>query len=347
VRLAQEYLNAGESVRIFSPFHVNAYLPSLPNAFVEGKHLSRFPQKTTLFFSLYNRLASRNAIRKWQPSIVHETYYARHGSAPKNCPTVITVHDMIHELFVQEFPARDKTSDIKKISINRADHVICISESTKKDLIQLHGISSNKITVVLHGFDQFTATNQETQASNHPINAKPFLLYVGSRGGYKNFARFLRTVAASPKLKSDFDVIAFGGGKFKGEELSLIASRGFAANQVKQINGDDALLGYYYSTASAFVYPSLYEGFGIPPLEAMAHGCPVVSSNTSSMPEVVGQAGELFNPTSTDEMQNAIESVVYSNSRITELKALGTARLALFSWSKCAEQTRAVYRTLL
>ena len=350
VRLAQEFLAAGEQVRVFAPLYVNAYLPSLPSEWVQGKRLNRYPPKSTRFFTLYNRLASRRAIQQWRPDIVHETYYAIHGSASKKkCQTVITVYDMIHELFAQEFPPQDKTAGIKKIAIDRADHVICISENTKKDLIQLHGIASQKISVVLLGFDQFATQGHvaQSQPSNQPINAKPFLLYVGSRGGYKNFAGFLRAVAASPTLKSDFDVLAFGGGKFNSTELALIASLGFAANQVKQISGDDTLLGHYYVTARAFVYPSLYEGFGIPPLEAMAHGCPVVSSNTSSMPEVIANGGEFFNPTNTDDMQNAIESVVYSDSRIAELKALGTARLAHFSWAKCAEQTRTVYRTLL
>ena len=349
VRLAQEFLASGEQVKIFAPFHVNAYLPSLPSDCVQGHRLNRYPPKTARFFALYNRLASRSAIQQWQPSIVHETYYARHETTSKKCPTIISVYDMIHELYAQEFPPGDKTASIKKIAIARADHIICISENTKKDLIQLHGLPEHKISVVLLGFDQFKTENHgaQGQPTNLPNNRKPFLLYVGSRGGYKNFAGFLSAVAASPSLKSDFDVLAFGGGRFNSAELTLMASLGFAANQVKQIGGDDTLLGHYYTTARAFVYPSLYEGFGIPPLEAMAHGCPVISSDTSSMPEVIGQAGEYFNPTSTDAMQDAIESVVYSDSRVAELKGLGTERLAYFSWAKCAQQTRTVYRSLL
>ena len=345
VRLAQEFLTAGEQVRICAPFHINAYLRLLPAECVKGKRIDRYPPKSARLFKLYNRLASRNAIQKWQPSIVHETYYARHGSASNKCPTVITVYDMIHELFAQEFLPDDKTASTKRVALGRADHVICISENTKNDLIKLHGLHEHKISVILLGFDAFPARNLD--ALTQPNKVKPFLLYVGSRDGYKNFARFLRSIAASANLKFDFDVVAFGGGSFNSAELTLISKLGFSAFQVKQISGDDTLLGHYYSTARAFVYPSLYEGFGIPPLEAMAHGCPVVSSDTSSMPEVIANAGEYFDPTSVDEMRHAIESVVYSESRISELRSLGTVRLAHFSWSKCAEQTLRVYRSLL
>ena len=345
VRLAQEFIAVGEQVRIFAPFHVNAYLPSLPAECIQGKRLNRFPRKTRFIFTLYNNLVSRSAIPQWNPSILHETYYTQHIATSNKCPTVITVYDMIHELFAKEFMPHDKTAAIKKIAIDRADHVICISENTKKDLINLHGLPEHKISVVLLGFDQFTQRSYIAQSQ--PRNNAPFLLYVGSRGGYKNFTAFLTAVAASPALKSDFAVLAFGGGKFDSTELALIASLGFSKNQVKQISGDDTLLGNCYTNARAFVYPSIYEGFGIPPLEAMAHGCPVVSSNTSSMPEVVAKAGEYFNPTSVDEMRHAIESVVYSDTRIAELKRLGSARLAHFSWPKCADQTRAVYQSLL
>ncbi len=346
-RLAQECLASGEQVKLFAPLHINAYVASLPLEITHGRRLQRYPPKTTRFFSAYNRLASRSQIVQWRPDVMHETYYARYHSAPKKCPVVITVYDMIHELFSEEFLKRDNTAAIKKIAIYRADHVICISENTKKDLVSLHGVPENKISVVLLGFDNFINHNQVQCQHKQKTQVKPFLLYVGSRGGYKNFVGFLKSVADSKRLRADFDVLAFGGGKFTSEELAFIISLGFASNQVQQVSGDDTLLGSYYASARAFVYPSLYEGFGIPPLEAMAYHCPVISSNTSSMPEVIGNAGEYFNPSDTKDMQQAIESVVYSDSRIAELTTRGMERLTHFSWAKCAEQTLAVYRTLL
>lgn len=344
-QLAQGLLNMEQQVKVFAPLHRNIYLKSLPQETIYGRHINRYPSYTTRFFSAYNQLVSRYQIAKWKPDVVHETYYARQGSAPRNCPTVVTVYDMIHELFRSEFPKRDNTAAIKKNAVGRADHVICISENTKNDLMRLYGISANKISVVLLGFDKFSV-NQGLQEKVTPVT-KPFLLYVGSRVGYKNFSGFLKAVASSQKLKRDFNIVAFGGPKFSSVELSLMNSLGFAENQVQHTGGIDAMLGGFYDSARAFVYPSLYEGFGIPPLEAMAHYCPVISSNTSSMPEVIGNAAEYFNPSEENDIRRAIEAVVYSNSRVSSLKAFGAERLAYFSWSRCAQETLNIYRLII
>lgn len=344
-QLAQGFLSMEQQVKVFAPLYRNSYLKSLPQETIYGRHINRYPPKTTRFFSAYNQLVSRYQIARWKPDVVHETYYARQGSAPRNCPTVVTVYDMIHELFQSEFPKRDNTAAIKKIAVGRADHVICISENTKSDLIRLHGTPANKISVVLLGFDKFSV-NQGLQETATPVT-KPFLLYVGSRGGYKNFSGFLGAVASSQKLLRDFNIVAFAGPKFSSVELSFMNSLGFAENQVQHTGGSDALLGSFYDAARAFVYPSVYEGFGIPPLEAMAHYCPVISSNTSSMPEVIGNAAEYFNPSDTVDMRRAIEAVVYSDSRVASLKAFGAERLAYFSWSKCAQETLNIYRSIV
>ncbi len=150
----------------------------------------------------------------------------------------------------------------------------------------------------------------------------------------------------SKHLCHDFDIVAFGGGKFTPDELKNIQTLGVNHQKVRHVGGDDHLLGQYYQYASAFIYPSLYEGFGIPPLEAMAHGCPVISSHTSSMPEVIGQAAEFFDPRQTESMCLAIENVVYSETRSSALRQLGAGRLNAFSWKKCTEKTLAVYRSV-
>jgi glycosyltransferase involved in cell wall biosynthesis len=343
-QLAQGLLDMEQEVEIFAPMHRNSYLSTLPQGIVNGRHINRYPPKTTRLFSAYNQLGSRFQIARWKPDLVHETYYARAGSAPRICPTVITVYDMIHELFANEFPKRDNTAAIKRIAVERADHVICISENTKLDLMRLLGTPANKISVVLLGFDQFAPREEAPQVVTPTGN--PFLLYVGQRGGYKNFSGFLKAVASSKRLLSDFDIIAFGGPRFSSAEFGLISSLGFAENQVQHRSGSDNLLGSFYSSAKAFVYPSLYEGFGIPPLEAMAHNCPVISSNTSSMPEVIGVAGEYFDPNDTDDMRRAIETVVCSDNYAESLQKAGADRLTAFSWGKCTQETFDIYRSL-
>ncbi len=343
-RVAQDLLNLEQQVGIFAPIHRNNHLLSLSNEIVFGRYMYRFPPKTIRLFLAYNYFRSRSRITKWKPDVVHETYFSRYGSASRGCPTVITVYDMIHELFADEMPVTANTAALKRIAVDRAEAVICISENTKLDLMRLYGTPASKIFVVHLGFDRFT--DQEKSQRSDVCSDKPFLLYVGQRAGYKNFAGFLKSVAASKKLISDFDVVAFGGAKFSSSELRLIQTLGFAENQVRHKSGGDDMLGGLYNLARAFVYPSHYEGFGIPPLEAMAHGCPVISSNTSSMPEVIGAAGEYFNPVDTDDMCSAIERVVYSDSRIDTLITSGEKQLTAFSWDKCAQETLGVYRSL-
>lgn len=344
-RLAEGLVAFKQEAEVFAPLHCNYYLSSIPQDIVHGRYLSKYPPVSRRLLFNYNELISKYKIAKFRPDIVHETYYARVGIAPKQSKTIVTVHDMIYELYPSEFSAQDKTQALKKLAIERADHVICISENTKKDLMRLHGTPESKISVVLLGFDQFFADANDSLSTS--LGIKPFLLYVGQRGGYKNFSGFLKAIAASKKLIGDFDVIAFGGGKLTSAEAALISTLGFAADQVRQVSGDDAMLGRFYSAASAFVYPSLYEGFGIPPLEAMALLCPVISSNSSSMPEVIGDAAEYFDPNECDSMRFAIENVVYSEERIADLRTKGLARLSRMSWERCTEQTLNVYKEVL
>jgi glycosyltransferase involved in cell wall biosynthesis len=343
-RIAQNLLEERQQVEIFSPVYRNVYLSDLPREIVNGRYVARNPPKTARLLNAYNQCRSRFQIARWKPDVVHETYYSKYSSSPRASPTVITVYDMIHELFPNDFPEIDNNTAIKRIAIDRADHVICISENTKADLMRLYGTPPSKLSVVHLGFDRFI--DRDNSQAFEAYSGKPFLLYVGQRGGYKNFAGLLRSVASSSQLLSNFDIVAFGGGGFSGDELALIHSLGYAANQVKQQSGNDNQLGRLYSSAVAFIYPSLYEGFGIPPLEAMAHHCPVISSNTSSMPEVIGTAGGYFDPADVDDMRRAIEDVVYSDDRVDELRRAGTERITKFSWNKCTRETLDIYRYL-
>ena len=342
VRLAQNLLEQSHDARIFAPLHQNRHVTDLPGAAVWGVGLPRYLPKTTRLITSMNGMAARPVIAHWRPDVVHETYYAGRPSAQRGTASVVTVYDMIHEKFPEFFPRADPTASLKLLAVERADHVICISESTRRDLLELSGIEANKASVVHLGFDRmptavrFPGTREE--------NVRPFILYVGNRQGHKNFDRLVESIASSKDLRKDFDVVAFGGGKFSAKELQLISAHGFTETQVRQESGGDARLGVLYDTAAVFVYPSLYEGFGLPPLEAMAHECPVVSSNTSSMPEIIGDAGEFFDPASLGEIAVAIERVVYSQERRADLVARGQRRLREFTWERCAADTLNIYR---
>ena len=343
-RLAQHLANIGEEIQVFAPLHRNQYLHELPKNVVLGRYLSSYPYKSARFFDWYNRLGARVGITKWHPNLIHETYFSHSPTVAKGIPSVITVFDMIHELFPKSFPAYDRTSRLKMRAVARANHVLCISENTKRDLIEIFGTKEEKVSVISLGFDQFKRPDQHGNAQ--PI-ARPFILYVGQRGGYKNFSGLLKAFSLSSSLHSDFALVAFGGGCFSHDELSQITALGFSDQQVMHVSGGDDVLGALYASASAFVYPSICEGFGIPPLEAMAHDCPVVSSNRSSMPEVLGEAVEYFDPSDEDDIRRAIERVLYSEEYCRLLRKLGRARINRFSWDRCAQETLKIYASLV
>jgi len=344
-RLAHELASVGDDVNVVAPVHKNKYLLDLPKNNVLGKYFNRFPPKTHRIIGLLNQHLSSIKLSGDALDVFHETYYSKNPVACKTKARIITVYDMIHERFQQHFSPKDQTTKQKKDAIKRADHVISISESTKQDLCCLFDVDPCKVTVVHLGFDDVTQTHINKHATT--TVEKPFLLYVGNRYGYKNFNSMLKAIAASKIIKNEFDVIAFGGGAFSSAEKKLIHSLEFKAGTVRQISGDDSILWGFYQNAAAFIYPSLYEGFGIPPLEAMVHDCPVISGNTSSMPEVIGGAGEFFNPYDIDDQVNAIQNVVFSSERRKQLIAAGRERLKLFSWSRCASETRNVYLSAL
>ncbi len=328
----------GVEANIVAPFYINAYLDKLPKQLVFGIKIPRIP-KTGMIFHLFSLFLARVLIARQAPQIVHETYFSSKPVASKGMRTVVTVYDMIHELFPSNMA--NKHSDWKRIATQRADHIICISQCTRKDLIKLYDLPEDKVSVVHLGFDALIPSVAKIE------KIKPYLFYVGHRGEYKNFEGFLKAYAKSSWLSKQFDVVCFGGGVFSSVEKKLFKELNLSDEQLHQMTGNDEQLASYYRDASLFIYPSLYEGFGIPPLEAMSLGCPVACSNTSSIPEVVGDAAEYFDPNDTESIRAAMELVLTSTERQTDLINKGYERCTQFTWERCAEETLAVYRNLL
>lgn len=331
--------------RIFAPLHFNGHLQQAPKQLVFGWRAPHIPKTFRLVRSV-SELIARQAMVRFGPDVVHETYFAADSVAPRGTPRVITVYDMIAERYPAMFPGTEFTA-AKRAAVSRADHVLCISESTRRDLIDLFGIAEERTSVTYLGCDDMRVESEAANDKSILAGGIPFILYVGSRGGYKNFAALLRVFAASAQLRDNFSIVCFGGGAFSSDELELLRLLDLPAESVRQVSGGDGVLAHLYRHAAALVYPSLYEGFGIPPLEAMSLDCPVICSNTSSIPEVVGDAGEYFDPADLESMRVAIESVLESQSRQAELVDKGRVRRAMFSWDRCARETRAVYASLI
>lgn len=331
-------------VEIFAPLYVNRYISNQNKVVVKGVRASRGGWAAKRIDGSLARILLKP---RRDIDILHETYYSVNNHCPRDAKRVVTVYDMIHERFSHQFPSRDRTSLAKAKAVRRADHVICISESTRQDLVEIHRVPENKTSVVHLGYsladDDITHVPQSLASAFRGA----YLLYVGQRAGYKNFSGLLKAYASSPLLRQEFALVCFGGGAFTQQEQALMKGLRLSSQQIFQLSGADSVLAALYSSASAFVYPSLYEGFGIPPLEAMSFGCPVVCANTSSIPEVVGGAAEMFDPNDVEDIRNAIERVVVSDEHANSLIARGRERIKLFSWDRCAEATLAVYRKVL
>jgi glycosyltransferase involved in cell wall biosynthesis len=347
-KLAEGLFDAENEVGIFAPYHRNLYLGVLPDGVVHGTGPHKYLPRTAGLMARVNALRAERSLRAWVPEIVHETYFSPRPALSGHQPVVLTVFDMISEM--PEFNPVGvvaRAQSPKYQAVMRADHIVCISESTRSDLLNIFDVDSRKISVVHLGCELPQKNPQKDDVTQSSLPQSPYLLYIGQREGYKNFAALIQALGRSASLKNKIHLVAFGGGPFSEEEQSLLRQSDIGASFVSQIEGDDALLAQAYQGATALVYPSVYEGFGLPPIEAMAYGCPVISSNTSSMPEVIGSAAESFDPLQIDEISAAIERVVYSDTRRSELIRLGVLRAKLFSWQECASKTATIYRDLL
>jgi glycosyltransferase involved in cell wall biosynthesis len=334
----------GFRAKITAGIHFNVHLAEA-NVPKLGTYVPmRVPRSQRLYRAI-NSLLSPSMIAAARPSLIHRTYYRPMPRRQTQRPTVVTVYDMIHELFPSHFHASDTTSRNKRICVERADHIVCISHSTANDLVRLFGVDRTRVSVTHLGFSsEFSSEPPDALGTPH---VRPYLLYVGHRDGYKNFETVLRAYADCASLHCEFDLYAFGGPAFNVAELALIRSLNLRPDSVVHASGPDRQLARAYKHARAFVYPSKYEGFGIPPLEAMASGCPVTCANTSSLPEVVGAAAATFDPNDSTSVTSAMESVCHDEALRTSLIAAGKLRAMAFSWQRCAEETMAVYEKVI
>jgi mannosyltransferase len=282
--------------------------------------------------------------------IFHSSYYrVAFGKGVKN---VVTVHDLIYEYgYVQTLNAPINIWQMK-IAINRADAIICVSENTKEDLLSLYPklINHPHIYVIGHGA---SLKIDETLNLNPPdrlldlgktINER-YILFVGRRLQYKNFQSAIVAFSKSSLPKLGFSMICVGS-NFSDIENQLFKKLGVQPNVIALENVTNRELNYLYQNAFALVYPSLYEGFGLPPLEAMNCGCPVIASNTSSIPEVVGDAGILINPEDIEAMAAALEVLLDDNTRHKYI-GRGLARAKLFTWERTAQKHIDIYQSLV
>jgi len=330
----------GVSARIVAPLYRNEILSASSTAPVFGMAL---PDKRGVHRLC--RLALKATAPVLSPlftaDIVHETFFSPAPFLMRTQRRITTMYDMIHELY---FPGNPTTAH-KKAALARCDHVICISHNTRKDLCELLDFPAERTSVTHLAYKDFSGF--AGRAPPPELSGAPYFLYVGNRSAYKNFDALLRAFAGAPQLAGSFRIACYGGGPLTDGERAAAVGLGLAPQAVMHLRGGDDVLGAAYANATAFVYPSLYEGFGIPTLEAMSASCPVLSSDTSSLPEVVGDAGLLFDPQDIEAIRDALLRVADSSAVRADLITRGHAQRALFSWERCVEQTLAIYRSVL
>ena len=309
------------------------------------KGLARFFPTKFPSGELANIRAVDAALREGDFAVYHPTspHLLRgiYKTLPKDCPLVVTIHDLIPEIIGNDKRVRRNREQV----LRRANAVIAVSENTKKDLLRLYDVPEEKIRVIYHGFTPSaapaeSAVCEETVAD---FQRSPYILFVGKRNGYKNFEWFVKSVA--PLLRDGLRLICTGS-KFTDSERWLFASE-HIEKSVEQRFLNDAELRAAYANAVAFVYPSLYEGFGIPILEAFDAGCPVILSRASCFPEVAGDAALYFELEDEKTLRDNITALANDKNLRTEMIAKGLSRRAAFSWSTCAEQTASVYKALV
>lgn len=337
--LAKNLRVLSNDVKIITPFYVNEFIRD--NSFLDivmGNKMENIPKYTNKFLRFLNNTLFEYYVKKFNPQIIHLTYYNKIFNLNKK-KKILTVYDLIHEKFFLNI--RKNNNFPKKKSLEEADHIICISENTRQDLLDIYKIDSKKTSVI------YLASNFSYDQEKIKKKEISSILYVGERGRYKNFYNFIKSISNSKLLKNKIKVNCFGSTPFSKQEFSFFLDQGIHPEFINHIIGDNNILKNLYLNSSVLVYPSLYEGFGLPILEAMSLGCPVICSNTSSMKEIGGNSVKFFDPKNIDNMTNAIEQIISSKEERELLIKRGFKQNKLFSWQKCAKETLAVYKHVI
>ncbi|CAH0356893.1 glycosyltransferase family 1 protein [Sphingobium sp. CECT 9361] len=325
-----------DRMTISAPFHTNRMLDENRQF---GRRWHFQPDRyTNAALRLLDEGVLLARLRSGRYNIIHETHYSGREYGKTNARPVYTLHDMIPELFPSLFGNYSKVL-AKRAQAFRSDaHFVAISHNSAADLVQLCGVPEKHIRVIHHGTSALPDPG--------PIQRRDdLILFVGERGSYKNFDQLIAAFAQKPRLARDVELLAFGGGGFSDAERTAINRAGL--RRVSQRGGDDRALAAAYRAATVFVYPSIYEGFGLPLLEAMALDCPVACSRASCFPEIAGDAATYFDPHDPDEMGEVISKLFDAPEQRFALTRVGVQRSRDFSWSKSAAQHLKFYQEIV
>jgi len=275
-------------------------------------------------------------------AIVHNTFYLPHGLASyPGARRVVTVHDMIPELLPHTRRRLDFLT-MKKRYIESAHHIVCVSEATKQDLLAVYPHVHAPISVIHHGVGaRFTP-----RAPRLPELPANYILFVGNRAQYKDADVLLRAFAEVHRGHPDLTLLLVGGGALQRSEIEILRNLKIS-EAVQHMNVADADMASVYSHAEVFVFPSRFEGFGIPVLEAMACGTPTLLARATSLPEVGGDVARYFAPGDSNDLAVALTEIIEDASLQEDMRSGGLTRAARFTWHKAAVAHIEAYREAL
>lgn len=312
------------------------------------------------WYTLAEQIVMPVLIKKEKINLIHFPHF----NVPWFCPTkfVVTIHDLI----LTKFPTPRATTlnpwlyKIKhkgyqliiRRAIRQAQQVITVSQFTKNDIIRKFKVDPGKIIITYEGVADKLLLAPPSDDKNVIFKyniKKPFLLYVGNAYPHKNLIGLIKVFAKIKEKNRDLQLVLVGRDDYFYQQTKKFAVR------FKKINKDiifpgfvpDKDLASFYQQALAYVFPSFYEGFGLPPLEAMAQGCPVVSSNQASLPEILGEAALYFNPYDQRQMREKIERIIIDPGLHQKLIKKGYQQVKKYSWDRCARETLRVYENVV
>ena len=326
---------------------VNPFCTQRNDFFSDSRFFSALQKKihiNVLNHIFNNQRESIKQLKGQDFDLFHPTYYdpyfLKHLGKK---PYVLTIYDMIHEIFPDAFDKNDLTRNRKKTLADNAKQIIAISDNTKKDIVKYLDIPEDKIQVIYLADSLSQMKNAEFSYVPGSIRVpKHYLLYIGNRSGYKNFSFLIDGLFPVLKKNADLHIVCAGGGYFSNSEKKMIRNMNMVT-RIHHYPADDATLQCLYKKAYAFIFPSLYEGFGIPVLEAFSFGCPAMLSSASSLPEVGGDSALYFDPLDRTSLTNAVERILSNGTLRKNLIMKGFERSKLFSWEKTASMTKKVY----
>jgi len=305
-------------------------------------------------YSLREQFAIPLELRRAGVNTFHAPHYVLPPMTP--CRSVVTIHDCIHLRFPQYLPSRLGYAYARSslwVAAHRSARVLTVSEASKRDILEYFRVPESKVTVIYNAIDERfheePPADEVMRVQERYQLTDPFILYAGNIKPHKNLERLIE--AFHMVRRGELEHIKL---LIIGDEISKYATLRRAVHRYKlhkhvRFFGfvPDATLAILYRLARVFVFPSLYEGFGLPPLEAMASGTPVITSNLSSLPEVVGDAAMLIDPYQPDAIAGAMRRVLQDERLRDDMRERGLARVREFSWARSVKQVREIYDEVL